>query len=136
MKPHYCSVFQVNRSSLLVPEQVPKPQEVNGTNGRPALPAIEPAEEPVKRAEPSTDSEEEDGGDVGDLGNSKARQNRALQTVVFRWNPAYPRCVCVSPLESGNRDRTVLHCQFCGKRGHAHNFMRSKRFCSTSCARG
>lgn len=34
------------------------------------------------------------------------------------------------------RDRTVLHCQFCGKRGHAHNFMRSKRFCSTSCARG
>ncbi|XP_038153885.1 polyhomeotic-like protein 3 isoform X3 [Cyprinodon tularosa] len=38
--------------------------------------------------------------------------------------------------ESGHRDRTVLHCQFCGKRGHAHNFMRSKRFCSTSCARG
>ncbi|XP_053714680.1 polyhomeotic-like protein 3 isoform X2 [Synchiropus splendidus] len=36
----------------------------------------------------------------------------------------------------GQRDRTVLHCQFCGKRGHAHNFMRSKRFCSTSCARG
>ncbi|XP_061614437.1 polyhomeotic-like protein 3 isoform X2 [Phyllopteryx taeniolatus] len=34
------------------------------------------------------------------------------------------------------RDRAVLHCQFCGKRGHAHNFMRSKRFCSTSCARG
>ncbi|XP_057679844.1 polyhomeotic-like protein 3 isoform X2 [Corythoichthys intestinalis] len=34
------------------------------------------------------------------------------------------------------RDRGVLHCQFCGKRGHAHNFMRSKRFCSTSCARG
>ncbi|XP_061777374.1 polyhomeotic-like protein 2 isoform X2 [Nerophis ophidion] len=37
---------------------------------------------------------------------------------------------------SGHRDRAVLHCQFCGKRGHAHNFMRSKRFCSTSCARG
>ncbi|TNN27236.1 Polyhomeotic-like protein 3 [Liparis tanakae] len=37
---------------------------------------------------------------------------------------------------SAHRDRTVLHCQFCGKRGHAHNFMRSKRFCSTSCARG
>ncbi|XP_061660773.1 polyhomeotic-like protein 3 isoform X4 [Syngnathoides biaculeatus] len=34
------------------------------------------------------------------------------------------------------RDRAVLRCQFCGKRGHAHNFMRSKRFCSTSCARG
>ncbi|KAM4718864.1 polyhomeotic-like protein 3 isoform 2-T2 [Anableps anableps] len=92
--------FPVNRSSLLVPEQVPKPQEVNGTNGRPALPAAEP----VKQAEPSTDSEEEDGGDLGS--------------------------------KSGHRDRTVLHCQFCGKRGHAHNFMRSKRFCSTSCARG
>lgn len=99
--------FPVNRSSLLVPDQVPKPQEVNGTNEGPALPAAEPAEEPVKRAEPSTDSEEDDGGDVGDLGN-----------------------------KSGHRDRTVLHCQFCGKRGHAHNFMRSKRFCSTSCARG
>ncbi|XP_043961028.1 polyhomeotic-like protein 2 [Gambusia affinis] len=95
--------FPVNRSSLLVPEQVPKPQEVNGTNGRPAL----PASEPVKPTEPSTDSEEEDGGDTGDPGN-----------------------------KSGHRDRTVLHCQFCGKRGHAHNFMRSKRFCSTSCARG
>ncbi|XP_077480857.1 uncharacterized protein LOC144091999 isoform X2 [Stigmatopora argus] len=34
------------------------------------------------------------------------------------------------------RGRGVLRCQFCGKRGHAHNFMRSKRFCSTSCARG
>ncbi|XP_077592690.1 uncharacterized protein LOC144209981 isoform X2 [Stigmatopora nigra] len=34
------------------------------------------------------------------------------------------------------RGRGLLRCQFCGKRGHAHNFMRSKRFCSTSCARG
>ncbi|KAJ3611023.1 hypothetical protein NHX12_021039 [Muraenolepis orangiensis] len=25
---------------------------------------------------------------------------------------------------------------FCGKRGHAHSFMRSNRFCSTSCAQG
>ncbi|XP_035981110.1 nascent polypeptide-associated complex subunit alpha, muscle-specific form-like isoform X2 [Fundulus heteroclitus] len=95
--------FPVNRSSLLVPDQVSKTQEVNGTNGRAALPAADP----VKPAAPSTDSEEEDGGDEGDLGN-----------------------------KSGHRDRTVLHCQFCGKRGHAHNFMRSKRFCSTSCARG
>lgn len=44
--------------------------------------------------------------------------------------------VCVTHPGSAHRDRTVLHCQFCGKRGHAHNFMRSKRFCSTSCARG
>ncbi|MEQ2157270.1 hypothetical protein GOODEAATRI_000216 [Goodea atripinnis] len=95
--------FPVNRSSLLVPEQVSKPQEVNGTNGKAALPAADP----IKQTEASTDSEEEDGRDVGDLEN-----------------------------KSGHRDRTVLHCQFCGKRGHAHNFMRSKRFCSTACARG
>ncbi|XP_029384929.1 polyhomeotic-like protein 3 isoform X1 [Echeneis naucrates] len=94
--------FPVNRSSLLVPEQVAKPQEVNGTNGRAALPVTDV----MKPSEHSTDSDEE-GGDTDDPGT-----------------------------RSGHRDRTVLHCQFCGKRGHAHNFMRSKRFCSTSCARG
>ncbi|XP_053268955.1 polyhomeotic-like protein 3 [Pleuronectes platessa] len=95
--------FPVNRSSLLVPEPVTTPQEVNGTNGRAALPVTDTP----KQAEPSTDSDEEDGGDTDDPGT-----------------------------RSAPRDRTVLHCQFCGKRGHAHNFMRSKRFCSTSCARG
>ncbi|XP_008296832.1 polyhomeotic-like protein 3 [Stegastes partitus] len=95
--------FPVNRSSLLVPEQVTKPQEVNGTNGRAALPVTET----IKQTEHSTDSDEEEGGDTDDAGT-----------------------------RSSHRDRTVLHCQFCGKRGHAHNFMRSKRFCSTSCARG
>ncbi|XP_027131254.1 polyhomeotic-like protein 3 isoform X2 [Larimichthys crocea] len=95
--------FPVNRSSLLVPEQVTKPQEVNGTNGKAALPVTDA----IKQAEHSTDSEQEDAGDTDDAGN-----------------------------RSAHRDRTVLHCQFCGKRGHAHNFMRSKRFCSTSCARG
>ncbi|XP_037550123.1 polyhomeotic-like protein 3 [Nematolebias whitei] len=95
--------FPVNRSSLLVPEQVTRPQEVNGTNGR----AAPPATEPVKPTEASTDSE--DGG-RGDADEPETR-------------PAH-------------KDRAVLHCQFCGKRGHAHNFMRSKRFCSTSCARG
>ncbi|XP_035527026.1 polyhomeotic-like protein 3, partial [Morone saxatilis] len=95
--------FPVNRSSLLVPEQVTKPQEVNGTNGKAALPVTDT----IKQAEPSTDSEQEEAGDTDDPGN-----------------------------RSAHRDRTVLHCQFCGKRGHAHNFMRSKRFCSTSCARG
>ncbi|XP_067343128.1 polyhomeotic-like protein 3 isoform X2 [Channa argus] len=95
--------FPVNRSSLLVPEQVAKPQEVNGTNGSAPL----PVPDPIKPTEHSTDSDEEEGGDTDDPGT-----------------------------RSGHRDRTVLHCQFCGKRGHAHNFMRSKRFCSTSCARG
>ncbi|KAM6970894.1 polyhomeotic-like protein 3 isoform 2-T3 [Tautogolabrus adspersus] len=95
--------FPVNRSSLLVPEQVTKPQEVNGTNGK----AASPVPDTAKKAEHSTESEEEESGDVDSHGN-----------------------------RSTHRDRTVLHCQFCGKRGHAHNFMRSKRFCSTSCARG
>ncbi|XP_047468221.1 polyhomeotic-like protein 3 isoform X2 [Mugil cephalus] len=95
--------FPVNRSSLLVPEQVTKPQEVNGINGRAPLPVTDM----TKQTEHSTDSEEDEGGDTDDAGT-----------------------------RSGHRDRTVLHCQFCGKRGHAHNFMRSKRFCSTSCARG
>ncbi|TDG97534.1 hypothetical protein EPR50_G00227450 [Perca flavescens] len=95
--------FPVNRSSLLVPEPVTKPEEVNGTNGRAALPVTDTK----KQAEPSTESEGEEAGDTDDPAN-----------------------------RSAHRDRTVLHCQFCGKRGHAHNFMRSKRFCSTSCARG
>ncbi|KAM9826854.1 LOW QUALITY PROTEIN: polyhomeotic-like protein 3 [Neosynchiropus ocellatus] len=91
--------FPVNRSSLLVPDQV-TPASVNGTNGK------APSPEARKSAEHSTDSDNEGGG---------ANEPTA---------------------RSGQRDRTVLHCQFCGKRGHAHNFMRSKRFCSTSCARG
>ncbi|XP_031141036.1 polyhomeotic-like protein 3 isoform X2 [Sander lucioperca] len=95
--------FPVNRSSLLVPEPVTKPEEVNGTNGSAALPVTDTK----KQAEPSTESEGEEAGDTDDPAN-----------------------------RSAHRDRTVLHCQFCGKRGHAHNFMRSKRFCSTSCARG
>ncbi|XP_031652419.1 protein PRRC2C isoform X2 [Oncorhynchus kisutch] len=33
------------------------------------------------------------------------------------------------------RQRGVLQCESCGKRGHAHSFHRSKRYCSTSCAR-
>lgn len=95
--------FPVNRSSLLVPEQVTKPEEVNGTNGSAALPVTDT----MRQAEHSSESEGEEAGDTDDAAN-----------------------------RSAHRDRTVLHCQFCGKRGHAHNFMRSKRFCSTSCARG
>ncbi|XP_056155429.1 polyhomeotic-like protein 3 isoform X2 [Lampris incognitus] len=102
--------FPVNRSSLLVQDQVSKPQEeeVNGTNGKEALPLSEASErtDPVIQ---SSDSEEDDDED-GAADNAGTR--------------------------SSHRDRAVLHCQFCGKRGHAHNFMRSKRFCSTSCARG
>ncbi|KAM7390050.1 hypothetical protein PAMA_008293 [Pampus argenteus] len=56
--------FPVNRSSLLVPEQVTKPQEVNGTNGKAAPPVTQC--ETAKQTEPSTDSEEEEGGDTDD----------------------------------------------------------------------
>ncbi|XP_036378042.1 polyhomeotic-like protein 3 [Megalops cyprinoides] len=28
----------------------------------------------------------------------------------------------------------VMHCEFCGKRSYTHTFLRSKRFCSTTCA--
>lgn len=59
-------IVQVNRSSLLVPEQVTKPQEVNGTNGKAALPVTDT----IKQAEHSTDSEQEDAGDTDDAGNS------------------------------------------------------------------
>lgn len=61
------SLTQVNRSSLLVPEQVTKPQEVNGTNGKAALPETDA----VKQAEHSTESEEEEAGDTDDPGNSE-----------------------------------------------------------------
>lgn len=67
----YLFVTQVNRSSLLVPEQVAKPQEVNGTNGKAELPVTDA----VKQAEHSTDSEEEEeeeAGDTDDPGNSKS----------------------------------------------------------------
>ncbi|XP_054622029.1 polyhomeotic-like protein 3 isoform X2 [Dunckerocampus dactyliophorus] len=75
-------------------------------NGTNGKAALLPVTEASEPAEHSSDSDEE-GGDTDE-----------------------------TTTRSGHRDRTVLHCQFCGKRGHAHNFMRSKRFCSTSCARG
>lgn len=71
-------VAQVNRSSLLVPEQVTKPQEVNGTNGSAALPVADP----VNQTEPSTDSEEEEGGDTDDPGTSKCPRKLVTQVMI------------------------------------------------------
>ncbi|XP_049605951.1 polyhomeotic-like protein 3 isoform X3 [Syngnathus scovelli] len=68
--------------------------------------AVTATEEATEHSDHSTDSQDEDGKDT-------QHGTRASHC-----------------------ERAVLHCQFCGKRGHAHNFMRSKRFCSTSCARG
>lgn len=124
-----CFGPQVNRSSLLVPGQVTKPQEVNGTNGR----APSPVKEAAKPADPSSDSEQDEGGDTDESSTSESG------TRVGRPGPGRGLAVLTADFcgaGSVHRDRTVLHCQFCGKRGHAHNFMRSKRFCSTSCARG
>ncbi|XP_037311166.2 polyhomeotic-like protein 3 isoform X2 [Pungitius pungitius] len=101
---------QVNRSSLLVQKPGSQPEEVNVTNGSAASPVADAADatNAAGQAVPrSSESEGEAAGDADDLVD-----------------------------RTTHRDRTVLHCQFCGKRGHAHNFMRSKRFCSTSCARG
>lgn len=64
----YLFSVQVNRSSLLVPEQVAKPQQVNGTNGKAALPVTEATKQP----EHSTDSEQEEAGDTDDPANSKS----------------------------------------------------------------
>lgn len=58
---------QVNRSSLLVPGQVTKPQEVNGTNGSAASPVTE-ASKPV---DPSSDSEQDEAGDTDESMSSK-----------------------------------------------------------------
>ncbi|KAL6104015.1 phc3 [Pungitius sinensis] len=37
--------------------------------------------------------------------------------------------------ELGERVAGVLKCEFCGSRGYAHTFLRSKRFCSMTCVR-
>lgn len=69
----------MNRSSLLVPDQVTKPQEVNGTNGKAAAVAVVAAAVPTPVAEPvakgsdhSTDSEQDEAGDPDEPGNSKS----------------------------------------------------------------
>lgn len=66
----------MNRSSLLVPEQVAKPQEVNGTNGSAALPVIDA----VPQTEPSTDSDEEEGVDM-DEGHTTSKSPVLEKTV-------------------------------------------------------
>ncbi|XP_031149784.1 polyhomeotic-like protein 3 isoform X3 [Sander lucioperca] len=37
--------------------------------------------------------------------------------------------------ELGESAEGVLQCEFCGSRGYAHTFLRSKRFCSMTCVR-
>lgn len=125
----------MNRSSLLVPGQVTKPQEVNGTNGS----AASPVTEETKQVDPSSDSEQDEAGDTDESVSSKS-EDRATSPCCQGNHASLEMVVMLKDdlcaAGSVHRDRTVLHCQFCGKRGHAHNFMRSKRFCSTSCARG
>lgn len=69
----------MNRSSLLVPDQVTKPQEVNGTIGKAGAAAAAAAAVPIPVAEPvakssgrSTDSEQDRAGDADEPGNSKS----------------------------------------------------------------
>ncbi|XP_062335129.1 serine/arginine repetitive matrix protein 1 isoform X2 [Osmerus eperlanus] len=97
--------FPVNRSSLLVQEEVCVTQNSNGANGVAHVPLTDTIAPP---SDHSSDSDEE-GGATDD-----------------------PMTLRAGPREK----KAVLYCQFCAKRGHAHNFMRSKRFCSTACARG
>lgn len=69
----------MNRSSLLVPDQVTKPQEVNGTNGKAAAaaaavvaaPPIPVAGPVAKGSDRSTDSEQD--GAADEPGNRKSR---------------------------------------------------------------
>lgn len=58
----------MNRSSLLVPGQVTKPQEVNGTNGS----AASPVTEETKQVDPSSDSEQDEAGDTDESVSSKS----------------------------------------------------------------
>lgn len=58
----------MNRSSLLVPGQVTKPQEVNGTNGSAASPVLDAA----KQMDPSSDSEQDEAGDTDESMTSKS----------------------------------------------------------------
>lgn len=141
----------MNRSSLLVPDQVTKTQEVNGTNEKAAAAAAvaavaavvavpSPVTEPVAKAsDHSTDSEQDEGGDTDEPGNSKSHNTCCCGSAdKHHWlnRATFLKMTLCRSAGPAHRDRAVLHCQFCGKRGHAHNFMRSKRFCSTSCARG
>lgn len=58
----------MNRSSLLVPGEVAKPQEVNGTNGS----AASPVPEAPKQMDPSSDSEQDEAGDTDESLTSKS----------------------------------------------------------------
>ena len=71
-------MVQVNRSSLLLPGQVTKPQEVNGTNGKAAL----PVREAPKGTEHSSDSEQDEGGDADVPGNRES--DRLVPPLLFK----------------------------------------------------
>ncbi|XP_030257427.1 polyhomeotic-like protein 3 isoform X1 [Sparus aurata] len=44
-------------------------------------------------------------------------------------------CPAADVAELGESVAGVLQCEFCGSRGYAHTFLRSKRFCSMTCVR-
>ncbi|CAL8319260.1 unnamed protein product [Boreogadus saida] len=98
---------QVNRSSLLVREPPDPPPEANGTNGKEEF----PVKEAVPPAGPSMDEEEEEEEEEGGGGGDADE----IETG--------PRTGLCSTVSSAGREASP-------------SFMRSKRFCSTSCARG
>lgn len=91
----------MNRSSLLVPDQATKPQEVNGTNGKPAAVAVvaaavtTPVTEPVaKGSDHSTDSEQDEAGDTDEPGNSKSHCTNAQHEAQTNREIINIRCDC------------------------------------------
>lgn len=116
---------QVGPSSLLAEQQasLPESQEIH-TNGDAA------AEDSPLDADQSdtTDSEMENDASAADGEVLCVRGGECV-------------CVCLTNswssevAELGESVADVLQCEYCGSRGYAHTFLRSKRFCSMTCVR-
>ncbi|KAJ8357069.1 hypothetical protein SKAU_G00198630 [Synaphobranchus kaupii] len=102
---------QVSRSSLMVDQQatLPEAQETKPNGGQQP-----PCDAPMDTEPPENSSD----SDMDDAPTAEgwfcARRHH-------------------DGTEEGSMD--VLECEFCGKRGYAHTFLRSKRFCSMVCVR-
>lgn len=69
--------------------------------------------------------------------NGDAEPNVSLMEVDQPDNSSDSNTADIPPVNEspGESQSNVLQCEFCGKKGCAHSFLRSKRFCSMTCVR-
>lgn len=90
----------------------------------------------VAAEETPPDADQSDSSDSEMENDSSAAEGEVACVCVFLCVRAGTTnsCSCVVA-ECAESVAAVLQCEYCGSKGYAHSFLRSKRFCSMTCVR-